>query len=163
MGIAVNKGNETYDKLVNFYQLFPEKKIKFWAVGNLEKRDGVEIVEPMDYLSLAKFYRKNIDVYINPETGNYFNGWPLGLESVINGSVLVTSDPNGDHDLYFKEESGIFVFKDFRELVKIIDHLYENLSEIRNYSKLTQKNLKNYLTYENQQSKIFNYIKSRLV
>jgi len=163
MGSAVNKGDDIYHQLINFYQLFPEKKIKFWAVGNFEKRDGVEIVEPMDYLSLAKFYRKNIDVYINPETGNSFNGWPLGLESVINGSVLVTSDPNNDHDSYFKEESGIFVFKDFRELVKIIDHLYENLSEIRSYSKLTQKNLKNYLTYENQQSIIFNYIKSRLV
>jgi len=163
LGKSDDKGNDTFEKLIKHYINFPEKKIKFHTVGNFKSQENVTIHPPMDYLSLGKFYQENIDIYINSETGKFYNGWPLGLESVISGSVLITTDPNNDHDHYFKQNSGIFIFKDFRQLIEIIEFLYENKKTLHLYSKISQKNFSKYLTYENQQKKIFEYIKNKLI
>jgi hypothetical protein len=65
--------------------------------------------------SLEKFYRDNIDVYINLETGKFLNGWPLGLESVINLNPLIVKVFNEtDYEMVsklFESNKNVKVFK----------------------------------------------------
>lgn len=159
MGVGDDKGNDTYYSLVEYYKDFPEKNIKFFGLGNVKKDNNIECHQPMDYKSLGKFYRDNIDVYINLETGKLLNGWPLGIESIINGSVLITTDVHNVHDRYFFQNSGIFVIETFMDLIRTVEYLNDNKELLQHYSNIIQHNIEKYISYENNQEKIFNYIK----
>jgi hypothetical protein len=162
LGKEEDKGANFYYETVSFFNQFPEMNIKFFGVGNVKRIQGLEKVEPMDYLTLAKFYRENIDIYINLETGKFFNGWPLGLESVINGCVLLTTDTTNVHDKYFSQNSGVFLIKKFEDIIFYIQFLYSRKQMLNHYTSILQKNLEKYITYENNQDKIFSFIRKTL-
>ena len=113
----------------------------------------------MDYMSLDEFYKKNVDIYVNLSTNKSFNGWPLGMESLINGCVLITTDPNNISQQYeLEEDSGIFIINDNRQCIDIIKQIHDNREILIINSNISQTNFEKYSKYENQQEKIFDFI-----
>jgi glycosyltransferase involved in cell wall biosynthesis len=162
LGVSEDKGSFNYVRLVDFYKKnFPDKKINFYSIGNCEKSQFIIDLNPMDYLSLGKFYEENIDIYINFETGSLFNGWPLGLESLIKGCVLITTDVNSIEKSYIKHNSGLFVVRDTQDVIDVINLLYKDKELIYLNSRLAQINFEKFLKYEHNQEKIFNYIRKK--
>jgi hypothetical protein len=63
-------------------------------------------VPPMPQANLSLFYEKNVDIICNLDTTKYHNGWPLGVEAVLTGTLLLTTDSfnlNVRNRFYFNE------------------------------------------------------------
>eukprot|EP00339_Tiarina_fusa_P007612 CAMPEP_0117083498 /NCGR_PEP_ID=MMETSP0472-20121206/58793_1 /TAXON_ID=693140 ORGANISM="Tiarina fusus, Strain LIS" /NCGR_SAMPLE_ID=MMETSP0472 /ASSEMBLY_ACC=CAM_ASM_000603 /LENGTH=82 /DNA_ID=CAMNT_0004812157 /DNA_START=272 /DNA_END=520 /DNA_ORIENTATION=- len=58
----------------------------------------------MNQANLSAFYRDNVDIYVNTEPGKKLNGWPLGMEALLQGAVGIQADP---HHLSRTEEWNI--------------------------------------------------------
>lgn len=163
LGFGDEKGFKEFQLLSTEYSLLhPNDNIRFISIGNNPSTSNIVNYGPMDYISLGDFYEKNVDVYINLATKKAFNGWPLGLESVIKGCVLITTDPDNIKNEYNElSDNEFYVINNYKESIPIIKSLYDN-EDILNY-KLTQGQnyFKEYIGYDNQ-NKIFNFINNKL-
>lgn len=166
MGNLKEKGFDLYENLIEEYKKkFAYDNINFYSVGSsitTPSNNLIKNLNVMNYLELDNFYKENIDVYITLSRNTAFNGWPIGLESLIQGCVLITTDPNDISKYYnLNKENGIFIVKNEIECIQILKNLYENKNLLNTNSKLSQENFAKYLTYENHQKKIFDFIKEK--
>ena len=137
--------------------------VRFISIGNNDSTLGITNYPPMDYLSLGDFYEKNVDVYINLATKKEFNGWPIGLESVIKGCVLITTDPDNIKDEYSKlTDDEFYVINNYTESIPILKLLFENDMYLNYKFKQGQEYFNQYINYDDHQNKIFNFINHKL-
>ena len=160
LGHRSEKGLDDYLNIITSYKnIYPDDNIQFISIGHSVEYQNLINYPPMDYMSLDEFYKKNVDIYVNLSTNKSFNGWPLGMESLINGCVLITTDPNNISQQYeLEEDSGIFIINDNRQCIDIIKQIHDNREILIINSNISQTNFEKYLKYENQQEKIFDFI-----
>ena len=116
----------------------------------------------MDYISLQNFYQKNIDIYLNLDTGLAFNGWSLGLESIKAGCVLITTDKLNVSQFYNLNNEPFFISSGIENIVSIIKKLHDDRDLLKKKSILCQKFLLEHSSYEKQQIKIKEFIEKNI-
>lgn len=115
LGDPEMKGLPHYIELSNYFKRhFPLDNITFYLVGLRHKEYGNDSnlvhIPQMSQANLNKFYQENVDIICNLDTTKYLNGWPLGVEAVLTGALLLTTDRfnlNERNRFYFNE--GLFV------------------------------------------------------
>jgi hypothetical protein len=159
MGYNNDKGANDFSKIVDDYIIkYPKDNIRFISIGNCVENAKIKKFSPMDYKELQHFYYKNVDVYLNLDTGASFNGWPLGMESLKSGSVLITTDKLNVSKFYNLDNSPFFITNNLSDFVVIIKKLYDDRNLTLEKSIKCQKFVYDYTSYENQQLKIKKYI-----
>lgn len=159
LGSGYDKGDEVYCQIVDSLSN-ASQKFRFYSVGNCKLNKNIKNLEPMSFIDLDKFYFDNIDIYINTETGKSLNGWPIGVEANIAGSAILTTDSLRSMDLYKVPENSIKICNTSKEFVDSLINLDENRKELEVRIKNCQDFLYNNICYENQQDKIFNFLRS---
>ena len=164
MGMNSEKGYGEFQLLSKEYSsLYPNDNIRFITISNNDSTSNIINHKPMDYLSLGDFYERNVDVYINLATKKCFNGWPIGLESVIKGCVLITTDPDNIKNEYNElTDNEFYIITDYKESIPIIKLLIDDEVILNEKSIQGQNYFKEYLDYDNHQNKIFNFINNKL-
>jgi len=153
------KGSSTYIKAAERYKLlYPNDHIEFITVGSSPNSKFVTQIGSMTMEDLKILY-DSVDVYVNPHRGGAENGWPLGVEAMLRGSVLITTDMNNTSKCYPYSKSVIIIERD--DVDKIVDNikkLYDDRVLLNKMSNEIQKKSNEFYSYENQQQKIFDYI-----
>lgn len=160
LGISEDKGDDYYLEVVDRYtQKYAVDNIEFISIGNCKKHPHIESFQPMNYKDLAKFYQKKVDIYLNLETGYFINGWPLGLEAIREGAVLITTDR---HDSSKHYDHPFYVTNNINDFVEFIKILHDDRVLLKIKSKECQKFVTRYSSYENQQLKIKKFIEENI-
>ena len=163
LGNGEEKGDKKYGEIANDYKLkYPTDNVNFISIGNCGEYNYIVNHKPMDYIELENFYYKNVDIYLNLENGKAFNGWPLGLESVKSGSVLITTDSFNISDFYNLKSEPFYIVKYFDNYVNIIKSLYDDRINLQKKSKEGQKFVVKYSSYYNQQVKLKKFINEKI-
>lgn len=158
-GKPKSKGGDIYTDAARIYkQKYPNDNIIFYGVGNCVVDDSIKYLNYMTMENLKIFY-DGVDIYVNPERGRINNGWPIGVEAMLRGSVLITTDPNnvsghytfGDDVLKIKNE-------DASGIVNHIKMLYDDRKLLKDKSNTIQKKVNVFYSFENQQKKIYDFI-----
>jgi hypothetical protein len=161
LGDSRQKGNEMYKTIEKLYKKFhKEDDVDFISISNKKIVDNN--LTPMDYKSLLYVYKNWIDIYINTETGISFNGWPLGLEAASQGCILMTTDNLSSQKLYNIEEDTFIICNTEQEFVNKIHNLYMNRRLMNEISNRAKKYLDNFITVNNQQEKIIDFMKNNM-
>jgi len=164
LGNGTEKGDDKYINIINEYKLkYPTDNVKFISIGNCKRHHNIINYPPMDYIELQSFYYDNVDIYLNLETGKSFNGWPLGMEALKSGSVLITTDSLNVSGFYDLQSNPFYITNNLNEYVDIIKLLYIDRNLLLSKSKEGQKFVEKYSSYENQQEKIKEYINKKIL
>ena len=133
-------------------------------VGPNSNRSGVQYTGLMNQEHLDTFYREKIDIYINPEPGLHFNGWPLGTEAMIQGAVMITTDPLGmnNHYHFTKDEMVIVPVGGAEEIATAVVELVNDRALLHRVSNMGQKRLFEVLNYDNGIGKVFEAMEARM-
>jgi len=160
LGISEDKGDNSYLQIVDKYnKYYPEDYVEFISIGNCKPHPHITNHPPMNYVELEKFYRTKVDIYLNLETGYFLNGWPLGLEAVKEGAVLITTDRhNVSH--YYKHP--FYVSNNVSQFVDFIKELHDDRYLLKLKSKLCQQFVTRYSSYQNQQLMIKDFIEETI-
>ena len=163
MGDIYEKGADKYVELVNIYYNTQTNeninKIKFISIGNCPDNQKITKIEKMDQNKLSEYYYNNVDILINLDSGKALNGFPLGLEGVIEGCVLLTTDINNSNiknNFNFNE----FIIINRDDLNNIINKI-NKLLDIDFRKKLSyelQDTVYKLFNYDNYMKKVFEYI-----
>jgi len=163
LGHGTEKGHDKYISIVNEYKSkYPTDNVKFISIGNCEGGHNIINYPPMDYIELQSFYYDSVDIYLNLETGKSFNGWPLGMEAIKSGSVLITTDSSNVSGFYNLQSNPFYITDNLNEYVDVIKSLYIDRNLLLLKSKEGQKFIVEYSSYENQQKKIKEYINKKI-
>lgn len=161
MGHAAEKGDEQYRWIVNAYkERYLHDGVDFLSISIYPLSDNIKNYMPMSMKELTDFYRHNVDLIISIDTGLAFHGWPLGLEAVLTGVALATTDPHKWREMYKISDDAIFVF-DMNKLdsvVSFIHELYCDRDYLHAISIKGQAEFYKLCCYSSQQEMIFNYI-----
>lgn len=154
------KGADIYHYVVKRYQaLYPTDNVEFITIGAF-KKDNKRITQmrAMSMEELKVFY-DTVDIYINPHRGGAENGWPLGVEAMLRGSVLITTDVNNTAKSFGYSNDIIIVERDdIDKTVAHIRNLYLDRNLLNKMSQRSQIGVCKFYSYENQQQRIFDYI-----
>jgi hypothetical protein len=163
MGYDHDKGANEFLRIVSEYNTkYPNDNIRFISIGNCGEDNNVISFEPMDYKQLQDFYYGNVDVYLNLDTGIGFNGWPLGMESLKTGSVLITTDKLDVSKYYNLNNDPFFITNNLNDFVSIIKKLHDDRDLLLKKSIECQNFVYKYTSYETQQLKIKKFITNNL-
>jgi len=164
MGAAAQKGATIYKLLAENYKCtFPKHNVEFISIGNGLPSKAITAHKPMSIRELDKFYREHVDIIVNLENGTAYNGWPLGCEAMLQGSVLITTDVYSSikHTSYTNDMMFIVGKQDIKNMTKIITKLYNDRDLLLSMSNNVQNHTNKIFSYENQQEKIFDFIDNR--
>ncbi len=153
------KGIEAYEMCVDLYKnLYKNDNIEFIfiGIGNDIKSNNI-IKYPLMSMENLKKKLDKVDIYVNPESGRFTNGWPLGVEAMLRGSVLITTDPFNSAQ-YYPYTNDLIIIKTIDEIIKHIKQLYDNRDLLKETSNRLQKNVNEFYSFNNQQQLIFDYI-----
>lgn len=163
LGRGNEKGENEYINIVNEYKLkYPTDKVNFISIGNCEKHSHVINYPPLNYVELEEFYYNNVDVILNLETGKSFNGWPLGIEAVKVGSVLITTDTLKVSNLFELECNPFYIISNFNLCVYAIKMLHDDRFKLQKKSKEGQDFVIKYSSYDKQQLRLKKFIKEKV-
>jgi hypothetical protein len=164
LGYGHEKGDDKYIKIVNNYKVkYPNDNIKFISIGNCKNDNYIDNYSSMNYIELESVYNNKVDIYLNLETGLSFNGWPLGIEALKSGSVLITTDSLNVSILYDLESNPFYVINNLDNYVDTIKLLYNDRNLLLTKSKECQKFVEKYSSYDNQQLKLKKYINTNII
>jgi len=170
LGHPIEKGYVLYEEIVKMYVTkYPDDEIEFNACGNCDEYGKLDIIKYHSKLpqkELDEFYHNNIDVYLNLHQTDTFQGFPLGTEAVLQGSVLITSDMcqnNQGNGFNLTDDDGIFIRdpKNTEQIMKLIKCLYDDRIKCYELGMKAQDKAYELFSYENQQQKIFDFIENK--
>jgi hypothetical protein len=94
IGKPIDKGGLHYIDIATIYKTkYMNDNINFISIGTLkDNTNTIKSYPPMEQIELDKFYYDNVDILINLTTGHTIDGFPLGIEGIINGTMLLTTD-----------------------------------------------------------------------
>jgi len=162
MGCPYAKGLYIYYEIVEKYNIkYPNNNIKFISIGKYNDNKNIIAYQPMSQDDLSNFYNNNVDILISLDTGINLNGFPLGIEAIMEGCVLLTTDKHNQNKL------NEFNFDDFYIIdTDNIDEIIMRINILTDKNILLQKSniLQNRIyelfNYDNTILKTFNFIKS---
>jgi hypothetical protein len=160
MGNPIEKGANLYHQIVSTYHAtYPNDSIRFISIGNCPPHPFITSYSPMDQLSLSTFYNYHVDILINLDTGVAINGFPLGIEAVKEGCMLLTTDVHHQNSLNnFNFDPFIIIDKNC--LSDVIDKikLLTNKTILSEKSKQLQEHIYHLFNYDNTMAHIFTFI-----
>jgi hypothetical protein len=160
MGNLYEKGADKYVEIVNFfYQKYQNINVKFISIGNCFDNEKIFKYQSMDQNSLSDFYYKTVDIIINLDSGKELNGFPLGIEAIIEGCLLLTTDV---HNL---NQTNNFNFDDFviinnnniESIVDKLKYLHDNRDFLTEKSIYMQKKVYDMFNYDVYMKNIFKF------
>lgn len=161
LGHGHAKGDMAYLAIAEYYRNnYPNHAVDFYSVGNCSRSAYIKHFDAMDFRALSNFYKNHIDLYVNLETGAEFNGWPLGIEAAVQGAVLLTTDSRQSASKYRVPDKTFFISNQIADIVNGIKQFYENKTLLQEYSINTQAYLTSLISYQQQQSRIFDFIQN---
>jgi predicted O-methyltransferase YrrM len=171
MGNSITKGIIIYNNIAKKYkEKYPEDDIVFNTVGRCHmdfKSNEINFIPIMSQADLDQFYLLFTDVYLNLHSKN-FEGFPLGTEAMLQGCVLITTDIYNNNQLNsfnFTDDDGIFIRNNNDEIdtyINILKKLYDDRQLCLDLGMKAQDKTFDIFSYNNQQAKIFNYLKGKL-
>lgn len=158
MGFSAEKGDKKFVTIAKIYRtIFFWHKIQFTSVGNCKKSIFVRNYKIMDFVSLNNFYINFVDIQINMATLKASNGWPLGVEALRAGCVLITTDPNKVSKAYLLSNS-LFIVNNIFQVILAIWKLYSKPNYYLDKQRLQRDFYLRNFSYQVQQQKIFDWI-----
>ena len=156
------KGGDIFRAAAETYKVkYPKDLVNFISVGECPATKTMKQYGFMKMEDLKKLYN-NVDIYVSPERGRISNGWPLGIEAMLKGSVLITTDTfDARKNHPFGEDVLIIEKDDVEGIVNYIKQLYMDRQYLNELSIKIQKGVSEYYSFENQQQKIFDFIDSK--
>ena len=162
LGYAKEKGAKKYVAISLLYKIFfPWHNVRFLGIGNCYDIFPIELIPPMDFKTLERFYFSEVDIQLNLMSKIATNGWPLGIEAVKQGAVLITSDPNRVAKRYF-HGSNIQTAHHTHEFILRIRKMYLNRDELNLWREKGLEFFNYHCSFEKQQGKVINLIHERL-
>lgn len=161
LGDLYEKGADKYIEIVDLYlQKYKNDNIKFISIGNCFDNKNIIKYEPIEQDKLSDFYYNNVDIIINLDSGKALNGFPLGIEAIIEGCLLLTTDIHGlnEKNNFFFDEFIIINNKNIFDIVEKIKYLYENINILNIKSDNLQEKIYDLFNYDNFMKKIFNFV-----
>lgn len=162
LGSPEEKGMQHFGQIANALQSFGG--IDFVAVGNYDNdfSNNVRHIRAMPYTDLHRFYEREVDVYLNLDTGIAPNGWPLGLEAARSGCALATTDPF-DSSRDFGRFGGLpTVLRQTDEFVRCLQDLRQSSSRLRAEAEATGDFVRRWGGWLNQQNRWSDFLVDRL-
>jgi hypothetical protein len=166
MGNHVLKGSQEYIKIVKLYKKkFPNDLVKFISIGYFDLKNDIISILPMSQDILDDYYFNNVDILINLTTGQAIDGFPLGIESILNGCLLLTTDTFNVNKLNnFNFNDFIIISKDkIEDIVNKIKLLYDNRTFYNKLVEELQNNVFDLFNYNNLLVKRFDFIDKMLL
>lgn len=161
MGSGVEKGSREYENLAQrFLQSHPNSNVEFVSIGKEPLNATIKHYSPMSMGELLDFYFEKIDIMVSIDTGIAFNGWPLGMEAALCGCVLTSTDPENASVYYNLPKNALFLFNKDKldELIAFIHRLDLDRKMLLERSILCQSTIQAFLSYDNQQKRIFDFL-----
>lgn len=163
------KGDAIFADAINtFSKQFPylRNKTEVYTIGRSSPIDGGISLGMMDQTNLDKFYQKSVDVYINTDTGKLLNGWPLGIEALIQGAVGVQTDPHGMNAGWGFTADEMFILQSeadaAAQIVSILVKLVQDRHLLHQMSMRSQEKIFDLLSFDKSQGKVFKAMTSRI-
>jgi hypothetical protein len=161
LGNIFEKGADVYISLVNkFYEKYSfNNDYTFISIGNCNSSEYITHYNCMDQLSLSKFYNENVDILISLDSGIALNGFPLGIESIIEGCILLTTDVHNQNILNKFNFDDFFII-DRNNLDDIISKILflKNIQYRIDKQLILQSKIYNLFNYNNTNKIINTYI-----
>lgn len=155
------KGGDHYINIVNIYKnRYPSDLVNFYSIGPSQNINNIICLPQMNQDTLDNFYYNNIDIVINLTTSESFDGFPLGVESIINGCLLLTTDTFGMNDKNNFNFNN-FIIIDTNKIENIITKikiLYDDKKLLNKLTKELQYKIYELFNYNNSIVKTFNFI-----
>ena len=132
LGNPSTKGYSLFCNVANLaVRTFDAEKINFVTCGNINQSiPEIKCKGLLSQQELCKFYKEEVDVYFNADTGIEYNGWPLGIEALLSGCVLMTTDPKGENQHYFNFTTDeIFIITPTTSEIMIVSFLKSLLED----------------------------------
>lgn len=161
MGADLEKGTHIYISIAKKYKtLYPKDTVTFYSIGNKPLHPSIKHIGLMSQKELDTFYYDNIDIIINLDTNREMNGFPLGVEALVQGVVLFTPDhnkSNKNNEFNYGEE--MFINNnDVDYIIKNIHKLHDDRGLLKELSVKSQEKTFEIFGFENQTKKIFEFI-----
>jgi len=161
LGDIFEKGADVYVSLVKkFYETHPfNNDYSFVSIGNCMSSEYITHYDSMDQFTLSNFYNKNVDILISLDSGIELNGFPLGVESVISGCILLTTDVHNQNVLNNFNIDEFFIINRNN-----LDNIIEKILFLKNPSQrlekvnILQTKIYNLFNYNNTNKIIYTYI-----
>ena len=162
LGDEYEKGADIYVSLVKkFYENYynNNKNYSFISIGKCFKSKYITHYDAMDQEKLSYFYNKNVDVLISLDSGIQLNGFPLGIESIIEGCILLTTDVHNQNKLNNFNLDDFFIIdrNNIEDIIKKILFLKSKSSRLEKIN-ILQNKIYNLFSYNNTQNIINTYI-----
>lgn len=162
LGDMYEKGADIYVALVKtFYENYHigNENYSFISIGKCFQSNYITHYESMDQEKLSSFYNKNVDILISLDTGIQLNGFPLGVEAIIEGCILLTTDVHNQNKLNNFNLEDFFII-DRNNLEDIIDKLLFLKNKSNRFEKINilQNKIYELFNYKNTNNIIYTYI-----
>ena len=147
----VNKFNETYSNNNSNYS--------FISIGKCLPSKYITHYDAMDQEKLNCFYNKNVDILISLDSGIQLNGFPLGIEGIIEGCILLTTDIHNQNKLNNFNLDDFFII-DRNNIENIIEKILILKDKLFRQEKINilQNKIYNLFSYNNTNNIIYRYI-----
>lgn len=166
LGNHILKGSQEYIQVAKLYKdKFPNDLVNFISIGSFDLKNNIKSLLPMSQDVLDNYYFNNVDILINLTTGKAIDGFPLGIESILNGCLLLTTDVYNVNKLNnFNFNNFIIIVKDhIEDIVKKIKLLYDDRIFYNNLVDELQNNVFELFNYNNLLVKRFDFIDNMLL
>jgi hypothetical protein len=164
LGDYILKGGQIYQRVINLYlSKYQNDNIKFYNAGINYPFDNCTYLGMLSQKNLDIEYQDKIDILFNLEIGESLNGFPLGIEGMIMGTILITTDfhnGNTKNNFNFGKELCIVSPQNINDMVGKIKELYEDRDMLLNDSHKLQSKTFELFGYDNMINPIFNFIDS---
>lgn len=166
LGDVREKGADLYVALAErFKERYPGDPAGFYGVGNVPASPTVIHVPTMPQANLTAFYRSKIDVYFNLDRTDRRNGWPLGIEAVLEGAVLFTTEDKGMNAANnFKFREGLTIVTEGNEApaLALLHDYVQDRRKLALHSAAIQQRSVDLFGYAQQTGRIARAIKKRI-
>jgi len=166
IGLPDQKGVHIYAELIRRYlTLYPSDNIKFFCAGENYRITNATYLGLLSQNELDVHYREKIDILLNLDTGIALNGFPLGVEGLIQGVILFTPDyhnSNRNNGFDFGPELQIIKVNETTDIITRLKVLHDNRDLLHNYSQRSQEKAVSLFRYEVVMEGIFRFIQTTL-
>jgi hypothetical protein len=166
VGDIKEKGADLYVAIAEHYtKLFPRDGVVFYGIGNVPDSKAVLRMKPMPQSNLSLFYRDNVEIYMSLDRTDRLHGWPLGVEAMLQGCVLFTTDRfqlNAANRYNFGDEVTVV---EEGNIIPALVQLHEYVSDRQHlaaHSAAIQSRVFGLFSYEQQMEPIFSAIDQRM-
>ena len=172
-GDSLLKGDDIFiDAIKAFRNMHPDLAsqtsiYKVGKIGNVSL-DNITQTGIMNQADLDLFYQNSIDIYINTETGIALNGWPLGIEALLQGAVgVMTNSQDNYYDSWDFSNEEMFIVPEGQvgipDIVRALAALVKDRHLLNSMSQKSQKKIHQLLSFSNGQAKVFEAIEKRIL